>query len=99
MNREIRDILKANIGKAASIYFHGTDDDTFRSGVIKEVTDSIVTLRWRDRSTEGAEEVTITHSNIAQIRTVMLNEPGIFDEHDYVIKDLAAEVAKTYEGT
>ena len=43
MNREIRDILKPNIGKAASVYFHGTDDDTFRSGVIKEVTDSIAT--------------------------------------------------------
>ena len=97
MNGKIRDILKANIGKAASIYFHGIDDDTFRSGVIKEVTDSIVTLRWRDRSTAGVEEVTTTHSDIAQIRTVMLNEPSVFDEGDYVIKDLSAEIEKTHQ--
>lgn len=99
MNSEIRELLNANVGKAVSIYFHGTDDDTFRSGVIKAVTESIVTLRWKDRSDAGEEEVTVTHSDIGQIRTIMLNEPSIFDENDYVIKSLSEEIEKTYEKT
>ena len=97
MNREIQQLLAANIGKSASIYFYGTDDDTVRSGIIKAVTDSLVTLRWKDRSETGQEETTTTYSDIAQIRTVMLNEPSVFDENDYVIKELSAEIEKTHQ--
>jgi hypothetical protein len=97
MNREIQQLLAANIGRSASIYFYGTDDDTFRSGVIKAVTDSLVTLRWKDRSETGREEITTTYSDIAQIRTVMLNEPSVFDENDYLIRELSGEIEKTHQ--
>jgi hypothetical protein len=51
------------------------------------------------RSATGQEEVTTTYSDIAQIRTVMLNEPTIFDDQDFLIQDLAEKIAKTHEKT
>src|SRR5947207_15990021 len=74
MNRELRDILKANIGRTVRIYFHGVGDDTYGSGVIKEVTNSILTFELRIGEGSGVEYDTITYHDIGQIRTVTFNE-------------------------
>src|SRR5207245_7876659 len=74
MNRELRDILKANIGRTVRIYFHGVGDDTYGSGVIKEVTNSILTFELRIREGSGVEYDTITYHDIGQIRTVTFHE-------------------------
>ena len=74
MNRELRNILKANIGRTVRIYFHGVGDDTYGSGVIKEVTNSILTFELRIREGTGVEYDTITYHDIGQIRTVAFHE-------------------------
>ena len=74
MNRELRNILKANIGKTVRIYFHGVGDDTYAVGVIKEVTNSILTFELQIREGSGGEYDTITYHDIGQIRTVTLHE-------------------------
>ena len=74
MNRELRDILKANIGRNVRIYFHGVGDDTYGSGVIKEVTNSILTFELRIREGSGEEYDTTTYYDIGQIRTVTLHQ-------------------------
>src|SRR5438093_926309 len=74
MNGELRDILKANIGRIVRIYFHGIGDDTYGSGVIKEVTNSILTFELRIREDSGVEYDTITYHDIGQIRTVTFHE-------------------------
>src|SRR5437773_9738915 len=74
MNGELRDILKANIGRIVRIYFHGIGDDTYGSGVIKEVTNSILTFELRIREGSGVEYDTVTYHDIGQIRTVTSHE-------------------------
>ena len=74
MNRELRNILKANIGRNVRIYFHGVGDDTYGVGVIKEVTNSILTFELRIREGSGEEHDTITYYDIGQIRTVTLHQ-------------------------
>jgi len=74
MNRELRDILKANVGRTVRIYFNGVGDDTYGSGVIKEVTNSILTFELRIREGSGVEYDTITYHDIGQIRTVTFHE-------------------------
>ena len=74
MNRELRNILKANVGRNVRIYFHGLGDDTYASGVIKEVTNSILTFELRIREGTGVEYDTITYHDIGQIRTVTFHE-------------------------
>ena len=74
MNRELRNILKANIGRTVRIYFHGVGDDTYGSGVIKKVTNSILTFELRFREGSGPEYDTITYHDIGQIRTVTFHE-------------------------
>src|SRR5437660_12128946 len=74
MNSELRDILKANIGRIVRIYFHGIGDDTYGSGVIKEVTNSILTFEFRIREGSGEEYDTTTYYDIGQIRTVTFHE-------------------------
>jgi hypothetical protein len=74
MNRELRNILKANIGRTVRIYYHGVGDDTYGSGVIKEVTNSILTFELRFREGSGLEYDTITYHDIGQIRTVIFHE-------------------------
>jgi hypothetical protein len=74
MNRELRNILKANIGRTVRIYFHGVGDDTYGVGVIKEVTNSILTFELRIREGTGEEYDTITYHDIGQIRTVTLHQ-------------------------
>ena len=78
MNRELRDILKANIGRTVRIYFNGVGDDTYGSGVIKEVTNSILTFELRVREGSGEEYDTITYYDIGQIRTVTLHQHRAF---------------------
>ena len=78
MNRELRDILKANIGRTVRIYFNGVGDDTYGSGVIKEVTNSILTFELRVREGSGGEYDTITYYDIGQIRTVTLHQHRSF---------------------
>jgi len=74
MNRELRNILKANIGRTVSIYFHGIGDDTYGVGVIQEVTNSILTFELRIREGTGEEYDTITYHDIGQIRTVTVHQ-------------------------
>jgi len=74
MNRELRNILKASIGRTVRIYFHGVGDDTYGSGVIKEVTNSILKFELRIREGTGVEYDTITYHDIGQIRTVAFHE-------------------------
>ena len=74
MNRELRNILKANIDRTVRIYFHGVGDDTYGSGVIKEVTNSILTFELRIREGSGLEYDTIIYHDIGQIRTVTFHE-------------------------
>jgi len=74
MNRELRNILKANIGRNVRIYFHGVGDDAYGVGVIKEVTNSILTFELRIREGNGEEYDTITYYDIGQIRTVTLHQ-------------------------
>ena len=74
MNRELRNILKANVGKNVRIYFHGVGDDTYGSGVIKKVTNSILTFEVRAREgTESGEHDIITYHDIGQIRTAIFH--------------------------
>ena len=74
MNRELRNILKASIGRTVRIYFHGVGDDTYGSGVIKEITNSILKFELRIREGTGVEYDTITYHDIGQIRTVAFHE-------------------------
>jgi hypothetical protein len=70
MNRELRNILKANVGKNVRIYFHGVGDDSYGSGVIKEVTNSILTFELRVREGTGLEYDVTTYHDIGEIRSV-----------------------------
>ena len=74
MNSELRNILKANVGRTVRIYFHGVGDGTYGSGVIKEVTNSILTFELRVREGTGLEYDTITYHDIGQIRTVTFHQ-------------------------
>src|SRR5438552_17053856 len=70
MNRELRNILKANVGKNVRIYFHGVGDEAYGPGVIKEVTNSILTFELRVREGTRLEYDIITYHDIGEIRTV-----------------------------
>ena len=92
MNQEIRKILQENIGNGVSIEFAGLPDDTYRSGVIKEVTETLVKLQWKDKSEKGEEEITVSYTDISTIRSITFNTPSIFQKDDFIIKDLVNEI-------
>src|SRR5438552_15681754 len=95
MNGELRDILKANIGRIVRIYFHGIGDDTYGSGVIKEVTNSILTFELRIREGSGVEYDTITYHDIGPIRTVTFHEYRASRRHVRLVRKLTGSAEST----